>query len=84
MSDFEKINVIRETVARFGGFSVSQLDSRARYYRLALFRHFAMFLVHRNCMPNFVEIGNIFGGRDHTTVTYAISRRLNLEGRLAA
>ena len=56
---------IRSTVASYYDIKVSDLDSKRRTAEIALARQVAMYL----CTDfSFSKIGEIFGGRDHSTV----------------
>jgi len=61
-------------------FSVklSDLQSKRRTNAIAYPRQVAMFLARRITRHSLEEIGGYFGGRDHTTVLYAVDKIANL------
>ena len=59
---------IRSTVASYYDIKVSDLDSRRRTAEIALARQVAMYLCRESTDFSFSKIGEIFGGRDHSTV----------------
>ena len=59
---------IRSTVASYYDIKVSDLDSKRRTAEIALARQVAMYLCRENTDFSFSKIGEIFGGRDHSTV----------------
>ncbi len=66
---------------RFGVKTEAMLGQR-RTQVVALPRQVAMYLLRQLTDLSLVEIGRVFGGRDHTTVLYAcekIARRINTE-----
>ena len=64
LSETKIINV----VADYYNLVPSQLTGKVRTGQLALARHVAMYLIRNNIDVPLSKIGNIFGGRDHTTV----------------
>ncbi|ASS37289.1 chromosomal replication initiator DnaA [Mogibacterium pumilum] len=59
---------IRSTVASYYNIKVSDLDSKRRTAEIALARQVAMYLCRESTDFSFSKIGEIFGGRDHSTV----------------
>lgn len=59
---------IRSTVASYYDIKVSDLDSKRRTAEIALARQVAMYLCRESTDFSFSKIGEIFGGRDHSTV----------------
>ena len=59
---------IRSTVASYYDIKVSDLDSKRRTAEIALARQGAMYLCRESTDFSFSKIGEIFGGRDHSTV----------------
>ena len=58
---------IRSTVASYYDIKVSDLDSKRRTAEIALARQVAMYLCRESTDFSFSKIGEIFGGRDHST-----------------
>jgi DNA-binding transcriptional MerR regulator len=54
------------------GFTAAQLTGRNRTKRVSNARHLVMFEIHKRFKKSTVEIGRIFGGRDHTSVQFAL------------
>ena len=68
LSETKIINV----VADYYNLVPAQLTGKVRTGQLALARHVAMYLIRINIDVPLSKIGNIFGGRDHTTVMNGI------------
>jgi chromosomal replication initiator protein len=65
---------IRERVAREWHVSVDGLTSKKRTKELTVPRQVAMFLIREMLDVPLVEIGKLFGGRDHSTVIHSINK----------
>src|SRR5687768_12391264 len=63
---------IVETVARFYGLTAADLRGRRRFRHVAQPRQVAAYLVRRLTGMSLVAVGIEIGGRDHTTVMYAV------------
>jgi chromosomal replication initiator protein len=66
--------LIRDRVAREWGVTVDGLISKRRTRELTVPRQVAMYLMRELLDLSLVEIGNHFGGRDHSTVIHAVSK----------
>jgi chromosomal replication initiator protein len=65
---------IRQRVAHEWGVSVDGLTSKKRTKELTVPRQVAMFLIRELVDMPLVEIGKLFGGRDHSTVIHSINK----------
>lgn len=65
---------IREEVAREWNVTVDQLRSKRRTKDVTLPRQVAMYLIKELLDESLVQIGRLFGGRDHSTVIHSIRR----------
>jgi chromosomal replication initiator protein len=65
---------IIDSVANFFGVNVTDLQSERRKRSLAHPRHICMFLAREMTELSLDDIGESFGGRDHSTVLYAASK----------
>ena len=65
---------ILTTVAEGFGIKADALIGRRRTRSIVLPRQVAMYLLRQLTELSLVEIGSLFGGRDHTTVMYACDR----------
>jgi chromosomal replication initiator protein len=65
---------IRERVAREWGVSVEALISKRRTKDLTVPRQVAMYLIREYLDLPLVEIGKLFGGRDHSTVIHSLNK----------
>ena len=74
------IELIQRTVAEAYGIKVGDMGSSRRPARLVLPRQIAMYLSKELTQKSLPEIGEAFGGRDHTTVLYAV-RKIQQERR---
>jgi chromosomal replication initiator protein len=73
--------LILEETARYFSLSMGDLVSKSRSRPLTQARHIAMYLVRECTGLSLVKIGEIFGGRDHTTVLHGINK---VEGEMRA
>lgn len=62
---------IRDVVAKYYGVPVKELMGKKRSRHIARPRQVAMALMRELTQDSFPEIGQAFGGRDHTTVMHA-------------
>ena len=74
LSEQKIINV----VADYYNLAPNQLTGKVRTGQLALARHVAMYLIRINIDVPLNKIGNMFGGRDHTTVMNGITKVENM------
>jgi chromosomal replication initiator protein len=65
---------IRERVASAWGVSVDGLFSKKRTKELTVPRQVAMYIIRETLDVPLVEIGRLFGGRDHSTVIHSINK----------
>lgn len=68
------IDKIQRVVAEYFTLRVSDLRSKSRSRSIAHPRQIAMYLVRMLTAHSFPEIGEYFGGRDHTTVLHAFNK----------
>jgi len=66
------VEKIQEVVSTRFGFSVAELTSHRRARQLSMARQVAMYLSRKIASASFPTIGEKFGGRDHSTVMYAV------------
>ena len=65
------IESIQNAVSTFYGIEISELLSKKRNKHVVYPRQIAMYLCRRLTDASFPQIGEQFGGRDHTTVMHA-------------
>jgi chromosomal replication initiator protein len=65
---------IQDAVARDWDVTVDGLRSKSRTKQLAIPRQVAMYLIRDLLGTQLVEIGNAFGGRDHSTVIHSLEK----------
>ncbi len=65
------VDVIKKHVSEFFDLPVSDLNSKKRPRSIARPRQIAMYLARQNTNNSYQDIGNAFGGRDHSTVIHA-------------
>ncbi|OFZ14222.1 MAG: chromosomal replication initiator protein DnaA [Bdellovibrionales bacterium GWA2_49_15] len=72
----EKISAetITKVVANFYKIPVIDIRSKSRTKKITHSRHVAMYLVQKHLSATLAEIGNFFGGRDHTSVIHGIKK----------
>lgn len=74
------IKQIQETVAGFFGITLDDMKSKRRTHAVTYPRQLAMYLCRKLTDHSLPDIGECFGGRDHTTVIHAndkINREYN-------
>jgi chromosomal replication initiator protein len=74
-------DLIRHRVAQEWGIAIEGLASKKRTKELTVPRQVAMYLIRELLDLSLVEIGALFGGRDHSTVIHSINK---VEEELAA
>jgi chromosomal replication initiator protein len=68
------IEVIQKTVADYYKIKVADMYSKRRPANIAVPRQVAMYLAKELTQKSLPEIGELFGGRDHTTVLHAVRK----------
>jgi chromosomal replication initiator protein len=74
------VDDIKKGVAQHFSMKVSDLSSKKRSKNISFPRHLAMYLCRKHTTASYPEIGDNFGGRDHSSVIHAtnvISLKLN-------
>ncbi|HEX5435665.1 MAG TPA: chromosomal replication initiator protein DnaA [Gemmatimonadaceae bacterium] len=71
-------DLVQETVAQEWGVSIDALRSKSRTKQIATARQVAMYLIRELLLTQLVEIGILFGGRDHSTVIHSLDKVANL------
>ena len=69
-----RIDLIQEAVARHYSISIDELVGEKRTKRVVIPRQVAMYLSRELTDASLPTIGRAFGGRDHTTVIYAVQK----------
>ena len=75
------LDLIQKTVADFYKIKVAEMYSHKRTRAVARPRQIAMWLARELTAHSLPEIGDAFGGRDHTTVLHACRTVLDLRNR---
>jgi chromosomal replication initiator protein len=70
---------IQQAVARHFGIKVSEMKSKGRQRAVTFPRQVAMFLCRELTDASFPQIGQAFGGKDHTTVLHSCEKIARLE-----
>jgi chromosomal replication initiator protein len=65
---------IQKSVADFYNIKVADMYSKRRPANIAMPRQIAMYLAKELTQKSFPDIGDLFGGRDHTTVLHAVKK----------
>jgi chromosomal replication initiator protein len=68
------VELIQKTVADYYKIKVADMYSKRRPSAIALPRQIAMYLAKELTQKSLPEIGELFGGRDHTTVLHAVRK----------
>ncbi|AHV91451.1 chromosomal replication initiator protein DnaA [Bordetella holmesii] len=74
---------IQKTVADFYKIKVADMYSKRRPANIALPRQVAMYLAKELTQKSLPEIGDLFGGRDHTTVLHAVRKISDVRAKQA-
>ncbi|CCD29413.1 Chromosomal replication initiator protein DnaA [Candidatus Glomeribacter gigasporarum BEG34] len=72
---------IQKTVADFYNIKVAEMYSKKRPANIAKARQIAMYLAKELTQKSLPEIGELFGGRDHTTVLHAVRKMMEKRGK---
>ncbi|MEJ0002372.1 MAG: chromosomal replication initiator protein DnaA, partial [Pararobbsia sp.] len=72
---------IQKTVADFYNIKVADMYSKKRPANIARPRQIAMYLAKELTQKSLPEIGDLFGGRDHTTVLHAVRKIAEERGK---
>ena len=67
-------SLILEETAKYFGLGVEDLVSPSRSRPLTTARHVAMYLLRECTAMSYVRIGELFGGRDHSTVLHGVTK----------
>lgn len=65
--------IINKT-AQYFSYKVGELTGSSRKAPLTAARHAAMYLLYEELSLPYVQIGELFGGRDHTTIIHAVEK----------
>jgi len=68
------MEMVQKSVAGYYKISLAELRNRSRTKNIVLPRQIAMYLARRLTNLSLPEIGNAFGGKDHTTVMHACKK----------
>lgn len=86
-----EIETVQKAVADYFKLRVVDLKSKKRQRVLTLPRQIAMYLSRKHTQASFPDIGDKFGGKDHTTVMHAVrkikeekNRNLDLKANIEA
>lgn len=63
---------IIQKVCQFWNVTEEQLKHKTRKREIVIPRHVSMYLIKEYCDSSLISIGELFGGRDHTTVIHAV------------
>lgn len=74
---------IQKTVADFYKIKVADMYSKRRPANIAMPRQVAMYLAKELTQKSLPDIGDMFGGRDHTTVLHAVRKITDLRAKQA-
>ena len=76
---FLRPDEVIKNICSFYNIKETLIKGPKRDSRLVKARQIAMFILKQDLLLSFVEIGNILGGRDHTTIIYGVRK---IEGLL--
>lgn len=67
-------DAIISIVAQEYGYTVKDLKGKKRFPRIVEARHLAIYLCREILGETYMEIGKIFGGKDHSTIAHSIKK----------
>lgn len=73
-NDVMTLDSIKEVVANYYGLTTKQIDSKNRTKIIVNARHISMYLVRKHLDMSYSQIGEAFGGRDHSTIISAYDK----------
>jgi chromosomal replication initiator protein len=79
------VDDIKKAVAMHFSIKVSDIISKRRTKNLSFPRHIAMYLCRKHTTASYPEIGEHFGGRDHSSVIHAatvVSSKLSTDAQV--
>src|SRR5262249_26836605 len=65
------VEAVQKEVANYFNMKIADLKGQKRHLTVARPRQIAMYLARKLCKASFPELGQKFGGKDHTTVLSA-------------
>jgi chromosomal replication initiator protein len=68
------IDTIQKVVASFYNIKISDLKAKKKYKGYVIPRQIAMYLSRKLTNASLLEIGDKFGGKDHSTVIHSIKK----------
>jgi chromosomal replication initiator protein len=68
------IEMVQQVVSEYYKITINELKSKKRTHNIALPRQIAMYLTRKLTRHSLPEIGNAFGGKDHTTVMHSCKK----------
>lgn len=77
-SDIKQYNNVKKIVAKYFQMSVSEIESASRKQKIAYARQMAIYLIKELYNPVLKAIWELFGGRDHATISHSIDKIANL------
>lgn len=75
------VDNIQKTVAERYGIKIADMYSKKRPADIVRARQIAMYLAKELTQKSLPEIGELFGGRDHTTVLHAVRKMANARSK---
>jgi len=72
--EFVSIDLVQKVVSTFFNIKISDLKIKRKYKGYVLPRQIAMFLSRKLTTASLLEIGDKFGGKDHSTVLHSIKK----------
>jgi len=66
--------LVKKTVANYFNIKVSELESPKRARKIAYPRQIAIYLMRENTDASLEKIGELFGGRDHSSILYSYEK----------
>lgn len=78
ISDIDKIEIIRKTIANYFEIPVENLEIKSRKRKIVLPRQICHYFVKETTDLFLIKIGKMIGNKDHATVLYSIKTINNL------
>ena len=68
------VDIIQKVVADHYNISISEMKGRKKHNTVVIPRQIAIYITRELCDYSYPELGNEFGGKDHTTIMHSYNK----------